>query len=132
MKCCSRLHYSIRRSQAQETKLEYHFHIFLRKVWRKIYKFLFKILSPMASLKTFNRLLFRPNLRAAFRKNISTVKRGHSILSFNSHVLSLRSKNSGLLSASLSFSRVCGCGMHNHISEGILLSIVLFKCVEHI
>ena len=86
----------------------------------------------MATLKIFNRLLFRPNLCAAFRKNISTVKRGRSFLSFNNHTSSLKSKNTGLLSTSLSFSRVCGCGMHNSISEGILLSIVLFKCAEHL
>ena len=86
----------------------------------------------MATLKIFNRLLFRPNLCAAFRKNISTVKRGRSFLSFNNHTSSFKSKNTGLLSTSLSFSRVCGCGMHNSISEGILLSIVLFKCAEHL
>ena len=85
----------------------------------------------MATLKIFNRLLLRPNLCATFLKNISTVKRGRSFLSFN-HTSSLKSKNTGLLSTSLSFSRVCGCGMHNSISEGILLSIVLFKCAEHL
>ena len=65
----------------------------------------------MASLKVFTRLFAKQNLRA-FQRNVSIVKRGRSFLSFNSSSLALRNKT-GLLS----FSRVCGCGMHN-ISEG--------------
>ncbi|XP_028400392.1 complement component 1 Q subcomponent-binding protein, mitochondrial-like [Dendronephthya gigantea] len=70
----------------------------------------------MASFKVFNRLIPRKNFCSIFRKNISTVKR--SILYVGNTAPSFQNRAGLLASTSLSFSRVCGCGMHNHISEG--------------
>ena len=74
----------------------------------------------MASLKIFNRLILRKNLCGILRKNISTVKR--SFFNVGNPTPSFQSRAGLLASTSLSFSRVCGCGVHNHISEGIHLN----------
>ena len=78
----------------------------------------------MASLRLINRIIPSRSFSCVRKTITSAATRWKKSRSFMSFVP--RGRN-GYLPSSLSFSRVCGCGIHNAISEGIAAVLMYFS-----